>query len=175
MIPILRKVNRMEENINKGGEEPIVNQASEERGRRRFSIIVDDDRFNLDHSTVTGLELMTLVKKRPCRYALVQVIPHADDQFIDPDEEVDLSKPGVERFVTVQKDKVTIYINGDPYEFASGSHSVADILGLVGESPDGYDLLEEKNGPPLPIPTTEPVCIEGCEIFHTQVKSGGSS
>lgn len=165
----------MESNINKEGEEPIVNQASGEHGHRRYNITVDDDRFDLDHSIVTGLELMKLVKKRPCRYALVQVIPHADDQFIDPDEKVDLSKPGVEHFVTVQKDKVTIYVNGDPFEIAAGNHAVAEILGLVGETPDGYDLLEEKNGPPLPIPTTEPVCIEGCEIFHTQVKSGGSS
>jgi hypothetical protein len=52
---------------------------------------------------------------------------------------------------------------------------VAEILAKVGQTPDGYVLLEEKNGPPMPLPPDRPVKIHGCEVFHSQPQSGGSS
>ena len=55
-------------------------------GHRRYNVHVDEDHFDFDHATVTGRELLALAKKPPCRYALVLVIPKADDQFIDPGE-----------------------------------------------------------------------------------------
>lgn len=76
---------------------------------------------------------------------------------------------------------MTIFINGDSadpgarYKIERGKRTVAEILGKVGQNPDGYILLEEKNGPPMPIPPNVPVQIHGCEVFHTQVQSGGSS
>ena len=45
----------------------------------------------------------------------------------------------------------------------------------MGKTPDTYALLEEKDGPPLPLPANQPVDIQGCEVFHFQVQSGGSS
>jgi hypothetical protein len=36
-------------------------------------------------------------------------------------------------------------------------------------------LMEEKDGPPLPLPPNLPVKIRGCETFHSQAQSGGSS
>jgi hypothetical protein len=151
------------------------NHQSAGHGHHRFHIHIDDDRFELEHPIITGREIMKLVNKRPCRYSLVQVFPHADDQFVEPDEKVDLAKPDTERFVTVQKERVAITVKGEAFEVKAGEHSVAQILKLVGETVDGYDLLEEKEGPPMPIPPSQPVHIHGCEIFHTQVKSGGSS
>src|SRR5260370_857934 len=61
------------------------------------------------------------------------------------------------------------------YEIERGSRTVAEILSKVGQAPEGYILLEEKNGPPLPLPPNVPVKIRGCEIFHSQTQSGGSS
>jgi hypothetical protein len=52
---------------------------------------------------------------------------------------------------------------------------VAQILSKVDETTEGYILLEEKNGPPLPLAPDIPVKICGCEIFHSQVQAGGSS
>jgi hypothetical protein len=52
---------------------------------------------------------------------------------------------------------------------------VKEILEKVNETPEGYILLEEKNGPPMPLPADKPVRIRGCEVFHTQAQSGGSS
>ena len=74
---------------------------------------------------------------------------------------------------------MTIFINGDdrpdPYQIERGDRTVAEILAKVGQTRDGYVLLEEKDGPPLPLPPNQPVKIHGCEIFHTQPQSGGSS
>ena len=47
---------------------------------------------------------------------------------------------------------MTIFINGDPYPIERGERTVAQILTKVGESPEGYILMEEKDGPPLPLP-----------------------
>jgi len=171
----LPKVNKMETQQNNQEASEPNNHEFADHGRKRFIVLVDDDRFDLDNPIVTGRELMKLVHKRPCRYALVQVFPYADDQFVEPDEKVDLTRPETDRFVTVQKETVVITVGGEPFEVKAGHHSVAQILGLVGENADAYDLLEEKDGPPMPIPPSQPIHIEGCEVFHTQVKSGGSS
>jgi len=52
---------------------------------------------------------------------------------------------------------------------------VAEILAKVNKTTEGYVLLEEKNGPPLPLPPNKPVKIHGCEVFFTQPQSGASS
>ena len=64
-----------------------------------------------------------------------------------------------------------------------------ELLQKVGKRPCGFELIaefyhhhensviepEEKDGPPLPLPPNLPVKICGCETFHTQAQSGGSS
>ena len=68
------------------------------------------------------------------------------------------------------------WYSGDPYEIERGNRTVAEILGKVNETPEGYVLLEEKDGqPPMPLPPDRPVKIHGCEVFYTQPQSGGSS
>ena len=143
--------------------------------KQHYPVHIDEEHFTLHTQTVTGAELLSLVGRRPCRYALVQVIRHADDQFVDPDERVDLSVPGAERFVTVQKDIVIIEINSSPCSIARGDRSVTEILALVGQKPEAYDLLCERDGAILPLPSNLPVRVEGCEVFHSQVSSGASS
>jgi hypothetical protein len=88
---------------------------------------------------------------------------------------VDLRKRGLRGFITAYKEIVTIFINGEPYPIERGDRTVAQILTKVGETPEGYILLEEKDGPPLPLPVDAPIPIRGCETFHSQVQTGGSS
>lgn len=88
---------------------------------------------------------------------------------------MDLRKRGLKGFITAHKEIVTIFINGVPYPIERGQRTVAQILTKVGETPEGYILLEEKDGPPLPLPVDKPVPICGCETFHSQVQTGGSS
>src|SRR5262245_18712419 len=142
---------------------------------RTFPVRIDDDHILLHEQRPTGQDLLAAVDKRPCAYELIEILQHDQKRVIAPDETVDLGLPGVDRFFTVHKEIVTITIDGDPYQIPRGERAVADILGKVGKTPDSYALLEEKDGPPLPLPSNQPVLIEGCEIFHTQVQSGGSS
>ena len=94
---------------------------------------------------------------------------------MEPEEKVDLRKHGLKGFITAHKEIVTIFINDKPYRIERGQRTVAEILAKVGQTPEGYTLMEEKNGPPLPLPPNLPVKVEGCEVFHSQAQSGGSS
>jgi hypothetical protein len=142
---------------------------------RTFPVRIDGQHVLLHEQLPTGEDLLAAVDKRPCAYELTQILQHDQKRVVAPDETVDLALPGVDRFFTAHKEVVTITIDGDPYEILRGERAVADILAKVGKTPDSYALLEEKDGPPLPLPSDQPVLIEGCEIFHTQVQSGGSS
>jgi hypothetical protein len=142
---------------------------------RKYSVRVDEKLFHSTNAIITGEELLALVGKRPCQYLMEKVNHHADDRFVYPQDKFDLSAPGLEEFASVLRDTVTIYVNGDPYDISWGKRTVEDLLRLVNQTTSGYDLLEEKNGKLLPVSPDIPVEIEGCEVFHTQPKSGASS
>ena len=142
---------------------------------RTFPVRIDEEHVLLHEQHPTGEDLLEAVDKRPCAYALIQLLRHDEQRTIPPHDRVDIGAPSADRFVTVHKEIVSITIDGDPYEIQSGNRTVAEILDKVGKTPDAYALLEEKDGPPLPLPANQPVDIQGCEIFHFQVQSGGSS
>ena len=133
--------------------------------------------LKLETQHPTGELLLAKVHKRPCAFDLVAEFVHCENQMLEPGETVDLRQRGLKGFITAHKEIVTIFIGGSdhPYQIERGQHTVAQILGIVGQTPEGYVLLEEKDGPPLPVPPTTPVKISGCEMFYTQPQSGGSS
>ena len=140
-----------------------------------YRVRIDGETFRIDTTKPTGKFLLEKVGKRPCAFELIAEFVHHENDVIEPDEEIDLRRRGLKGFITAHKEIVTIFINNDPYKIERGQHSVAEILAKVGQNPDGYILLEEKNGPPMPIPPNVPVHIKGCEVFFTQPQSGGSS
>ena len=144
---------------------------------RTFPVHIDDREVLLHEQFPTGTSILSEVGKRPCAWRLVQLLVHGNRQVIEPSTTVDLAEPGPERFITEPKEIVDVFINGrpEPYPIQRGDYSVAQILDLVGQAPDSYILFEEEDGPPLPVPMDTVVHIAGCEIFHTQVQSGGSS
>lgn len=145
---------------------------------KQFPIYIDEDSFVFTESHPTGGDLLERAKKPACRYALTQVIAHGDDQFIDADEKVDLRQPGIERFTTVLKDDVTVFIEHDGTQHSvpvrRGQVTVAAIKNAA-KVPAGFTLYSQKDGPPMPLDDKASVSIEGCETFLTQVNSGGSS
>ncbi len=122
-----------------------------------------------------GEELLHKVRKRPCGYELIAEFRHGENFVVEPYEAIDLRKHGLRGFITAHKEIVTIFINDKPYSIERGERTVAEILAKVGQTPEGYILMEEKDGPPLPLPPNLPVKIRGCETFHSQAQSGGSS
>jgi len=142
---------------------------------RWYKVRIDHQEVKFDTACPTGKELMSKVQKRPCAFELIAEYVHRESEVVEPEEKVDLRKHGLRGFITAQKEIVTISINDKPYQIERGERTVASILALVGQNPEGYILMEEKDGPPLPLPSNVPVKICGCEDFHTQAQSGGSS
>ncbi len=144
---------------------------------KAYRVRIDGETVRVDTPTPTGRMLLSKVHKRPCAFELIEEFAHRESCVVEPDEVADLRQRGLKGFITAHKEIVTIFIGGEdhPYPIERGERSVADVLAKVGKSPDGYDLLEEKDGPPLPVPPNLPVKIRGCELFYVQPKSGGSS
>jgi sulfur carrier protein ThiS len=140
-----------------------------------YRIRIDGGTVKVETARPTGDLLLRKVGKRPCAFELIEEFVHHDNNVVEPHEEVDLRKHGLKGFITAHKEIVTIFINGDPYQIERGDRTVAEILAKVNETTEGYVLLEEKNGPPMPLPPDKPVKIRGCEVFHSQAQSGGSS
>lgn len=93
----------------------------------RYVIRIDEERMTVHQPDPTGSELLARVGKRPCAYALVQILRHQDDEFIDPEERVDLRRHGVERFITVHKDDVTITVGETSVTLRRGTVAVSEI------------------------------------------------
>jgi len=146
-----------------------------------YHVRIDGEVFKIETQRPTGELLLAKVHKRPCAFELIAEFVHHENEVIEAEEEIDLRKHGLKAFITAHKEIVTIFINPDPndpgtrYKIERGKRTVAEILEKVGQTPEGYILLEEKDGPPMPIPPNVPVHIHGCEVFHTQAQSGGSS
>jgi hypothetical protein len=140
-----------------------------------YRVRIDGERVRVDTPHPTGEALLHLVGKRSCAFELIEEFVHCENDVVEPGETVDLRKRGLKGFITAHKEIVTISINGSPYRIERGERTVAQILFLVGQTPDAYVLMEEKDGPPLPLPPNLLVRICGCEVFHSQVQSGGSS
>ncbi len=140
-----------------------------------YLVHIDGEKVTVDTPCPTGELLLSKVGKRPCAFELIEEFVHHENCVVEPDEAVNLRKHGLKEFITAHKEIVTISINDDPYQIERGERTVAKILSKVGQTPEGYILLEEKDGPPMPLPPNLPVTICGCEIFHSQVQSGGSS
>lgn len=142
---------------------------------RQYKFKIDCQEFHLPEARPTGAELLRLVKKRPCAYELIQELGHCANEVVEPDQRVDLSQPGREKFLTAHKKLVTITLNGKPYEVERGRKTVAEILRLAGQTPEAFMLLQEKDGPPMPVPPDAALDIAGCEVFYSQILSGASS
>ena len=140
-----------------------------------YDVRIDGESFRIDIAHPTGETLLAKVGKRPCAFELIEEFVDRKNDVVEPKEEVDLRRKGLKGFITAHREIVTIFINGEPYKIERGDRTVAEVLGKVNETSEGYVLLEEKNGPPMPLPPDRPVKIQGCEVFHTQPQSGGSS
>lgn len=153
----------------------FAEQGKEIPHAKAYHVRIDGEKVRIDTAHPTGNLLLSKVGKRPCAFELIEEFVHHENDVVEPGESVDLRKHGLKGFITAHKEIVEISINGDPFNIERGNRTVAEILSKVGQTTEGYILLEEKNGPPLPLPPNVPVKIRGCEIFHSQTQSGGSS
>jgi hypothetical protein len=142
---------------------------------RAYRVRIDREEVRIDTPQPIGEVLLGKVHKRPCAFELIAEYVYCENEVVEPTETVDLRKHGLKGFITAHREIVTVFLNSDPYRLERGKHTVAQILALKDQSPEGYMLLEEKDGPPMPVPGNVPVNICGCEVFFSQAQSGGSA
>ena len=76
------------------------------RPPRTYQVLIDKEHFVFTNSTPTGRELLQEARKLPVEsFAIYIKQPGAQPKRIQLDEQVDLSEPGVERFVTLPLDQ----------------------------------------------------------------------
>lgn len=69
---------------------------------KRYRIRVDKDSFEVDSAVITGAQILDLVHKTADKYNLYQHVHGGQTKGIGPNDSVDLTAPGVERFSTMK-------------------------------------------------------------------------
>ena len=91
-----------------GDDEAVDLEECGKHGRRpprhrKYRIRIDKEKRIVDSREITGRQILELVEKSYQEWSLNQKLHGGRRVRIVPDENVDLSKPGVERFETVRK------------------------------------------------------------------------
>ena len=127
-----------------------MNDTPEEkpRNRRHFTIQIDEKRFEMEGPLIAGRDILALVGKNPDTHFVTQILVGEDDIVIRPDEEVDLSKPGRERFTTVVKpdEPCLIDVEGTIHRWPKDTITTEQVLELGGWSAaEGVVLIDADN------------------------------
>jgi hypothetical protein len=141
---------------------------------KRFVIRIDDDKYETENPEPTGDELLALRGQCSCSHELEQLFRHKDAQRIGATQTVNLLEHGVERFVTVTREVVTIFVDTSPIEIPRGNTPIAEIKRLGGIL-DGYQLALDDDGVLRPLANDGRFEIRGCENFESRPPAGGAS
>ena len=111
--------------------------------KRGYKIKVDDLILEFDNSIVTGRDILVKAGKTPVEcFSLYQKFKGCDFEKISIDEEVDLSKPGLEHFTVKPPEVFNYTVDGEP-ETTDKLHLTAnEILQLAGLAPNDYYLTQ---------------------------------
>lgn len=106
---------------------------------RRFAIRIDEQNLTVTDPEPTGRYLLGLVGKSPDTHMLTIILPGIDDEFVGPDERVDLREPGREHFTVVRKEchEFTLDIEGKSIPWHEPTISAEKIAEL-----GGWDISE---------------------------------
>ena len=118
------------------------------QGPKTFHLKVDGSNYQSTKQIVSGLEIR-LLAGLTAEAELYVEMPHGwQDHFVSCEDQVDLGKPGVEKFITLGK-KTVIFVNGTPYDYHKEKVSYEQIVELAhvpGQGAVGY-IVKYSNGP----------------------------
>lgn len=69
----------------------------------KYRIRIDGDKHTVDSAEITGVGILALVGKRDDEWSLNQKLHGGKRERIEANDQVDLSRPGIERFETVRR------------------------------------------------------------------------
>ncbi len=142
---------------------------------RTYVIRVDDERYRVNALSMTGRDLLTLAKKQPPEaYTVDQILHGGERRVICPDQKVDLTAPGVERFVT--RSGVAFFIDQEEVFAPTSVLTVREILTSYAKADATQTTLVELRGteqikhPNLDERLTI-TCCERFVVFHNSATS----
>jgi hypothetical protein len=83
-------------------------QASDKGGKppTNYKVQIDKQVYELTTKLVTAIELLQIAGKTPASaYAIYRKVKGGQPERLNPDQQVDVSDPGIERFVTLPLDQ----------------------------------------------------------------------
>ena len=84
----------------------MTDDREQSAAQQEYKVQIDKDFFEAPSSRMTGRELLELADKKPAEgFAIYLKIKGGQPERIDLDQKIDLSQPGVERFVTLPLDQ----------------------------------------------------------------------
>lgn len=105
---------------------------------QRFKVQIDKGFFETPFPRMSGRELLQLADKKPAeRFAIYLKVKGAQPDRLALDDKIDLSKPGVERFVTLPLDQTEGF--GDRRDFVLPQED----LEWLETSPHQFELVAE--------------------------------
>ena len=72
-------------------------------GQKYYKIKIDGEKYKVDSQMITGEKILSRVAKSYAEWTLNQKLRGGRRKPIEPEEEVDLAQPGIERFETVRR------------------------------------------------------------------------
>lgn len=114
--------------------EEYVKEGKQVPKAKHYKIRVNDETFVIQSETITGKEILELVKETSESYNVYQHIHHGQTKLIQPDERVDLTESGVERFTTEKHEghkEVTIIVNTREKQWEKENISYEEVVLLA--------------------------------------------
>lgn len=112
----------------------------------KYKVKIDNGIFVFQHKIVKGKEILEKAGKIPIEcFTLYQKFRNHDFEKIDFDEEVDLSKPGIERFSVKPPEVFNYFVDDEPETTDQEKLTPNQILELAGITPvSDYYLVQIK-------------------------------
>ncbi len=108
-----------------------------------FEIIINKDEIFFPDSQVTGRQILEKAGLTPVQcYTLYQKLKGCDFAKIDLDEEVDISNPEIEHFVTKEPEVFNYHVNKEPETTDKKFLTPIEILKLAGINPEHSYLIQ---------------------------------
>jgi len=116
---------------------------------KKYKVLVGENLLVFDHHLVTGRELLERAGETPVEcHSLYQKLKGCDFEKIGLDEEVDLTKPGIEHFVVKPPEVFHYTVDGEPETTDQNNLTPVHILEAAGVDPvsDYYLVLVNPDG-----------------------------
>jgi len=109
---------------------------------------VDSRHFSTRKQFITGADIREMAKLPDDKELYLDVPEGWQDTLIDEDQKIDLARPGIEKFITLDS-KVIVYVNSTPYEYNEHKitfDQVVEFAKMAKSSTTGF-IVKYSHGP----------------------------